>query len=418
MTEILTTIQQLKQKGTDINNNLGSFAASNQQFKQSLFDNLSKISDALKQLNLSEFRNNKQLLVQANEELEVSKRQLQEKQNELAEATRLLEEAQRNSADANKALQDKAAEIQALEQQKQEALAQMQEEQQKTLAESQNASAADKQALMQKCEEEKKQLQSEFEQQRAALEEEKKNAVAAAEKASQEMSQIQSTYAEIQSGLNDIGALLDSQLNMINSVINSSPSVGDLNSLVDTIQMNLAEGIKILSGTAQATASQVTAKQRGFALPPSLQEFRNNTSSQARQNFYAAVNGNKLNELIREGEKSGDMSAAEALYSELLREYNQKYGRTSGGRRRVTRKRKSKRNLTKRMRRQQKGGYTYGKEDASLKKTSSVVSVGSNSASVSGKNSPLYKSFLVSKHRTRKARGVQHRRATKKRSRK
>lgn len=411
MADILTMIQQLKTKGKQMNDNLGSFATSNQQFKQTLLENLKKIQEALTKMNFQEFGANKQALVQTNKELEASRQQLQEKQQQLAEVTRLLEESRKETEAANKTLQDTSAQMQVLDQKNREALEQMQQQQQKALEDARNGSAAEQQALRQEFEQQKQQLQSEFDQQRAALEEEKNKAQLAAQEASQKMSQIETTHAEIQSGLNDINTLLDNQLEMINRVINTDPSVGDLNNLVDAIQANLVAGINMLSET-----KQVTGPQRGFALPTSLNEFRNMANQQAKQDFYKVSQnaGNDLNKLIKQGEQTGDMSGAEALYIDLLRQYNERYGRTTGGRRRITRKRKLKRNSTKRMRRQQKGGYTYGKEDASLKKTSSVVS---NSASVSGKNSPLYKSFLLSKHRSRKARGVQ-KRATKKRTRK
>lgn len=421
MADILTMIQQLKTKGTQMNDNLGSFATSNQQFKQALLENLKKIQEALTKMNFQEFGANKQALLQANKELEESKSQLQEKQEQLAEVTRLLEESRKETEAANKTLQDTSAQIQELDKKNREALEQMQQEQQKAAEEAKNASAAEQQALRQEFEQQRQQLQGEFDQQRAALEEEKNKAQLAAQEASQKMSQIETTHAEIQSGLNDINTLLDNQLEMINRVINTDPSVGDLNNLVDAIQANLMAGINMLSET-----KQVTGPQRGFPLPSTLNEFRNISNQQAKQDFYKISQnaGNDLNKLIRQGEQTGDMSAAETLYSDLLRKYNEKYGRTTGGRRRKTRRRNMRKlkqtakRASKRSR-QQKGGYTYGKEDPSLKKTSSVVSIGTNTAksSVSGKSSPLYKSFLLSKQRSRKARGLK-RRATKKRSRK
>lgn len=416
MADILTMIQQLKTKGKQMNDNLGSFATSNQQFKQALLENLKKIQEALTKMNFQEFGANKQALVQANKELEASKLQLQEKQQQLAEVTRLLEESRKETADANKTLQDTSAQMQELDRKNREALEQMQQQQQKALEDARNASSAEKQALRQEFEQQKQELQGEFDKQRAALEEEKNKAQLAAQEASQKMSQIEITHAEIQSGLNDINTLLDNQLEMINRVINTDPSVGDLNNLVDAIQANLIAGINMLSET-----KQVTGPQRGFALPATLNEFRNMANQQAKQDFYKISQnaGNDLNKLIKEGEQTGDMSLAEALYKDLLRRYNERYGRTSGGRRRTRKRnmRRQKRAATKRMKHQQKGGYKYGKEDASLKKSSSVVSVGSNSSNISGKNSPLYNSFLVSKHRSKKARGLQ-RRVTKKRTRK
>lgn len=422
MADILTMIQQLKTKGKQMNDNLGSFATSNQQFRQTLLENLKKIQEAITKMNFQEFGANKQALVQANKELEASKMQLQEKQQQLAEVTRLLEESRKETEAANKNLQETSMQMQELDKKNREALEQMQQQQQKALEDARNASVAEQQALRQEFEQQRQQLQSEFDQQRAALEEEKNKAQLAAQEASQKMSQIESTYAEIQSGLNDINTLLDNQLEMINRVINTDPSVGDLNNLVDAIQANLIAGINMLSET-----KQVTGPQRGFALPATLEEFRNMANQQAKQDFYriSQNDGNELNKLVKQGEQTGDMAPAEALYIELLRRYNERYGRSMGGRRRITRKRnmrKQKRTAKRSYKktRHQKGGYTYGKEDASLKKTSSIVSVGSDSTkslSVSGKNSPLYKSFLVSKQRSRKARGVQ-RRATKKRSRK
>lgn len=415
MADILTTIQQLKTKGKQMNDNLGSFAASNKQFKETLLENLKKIQEALTKMNFQEFGANKQALAQANKELEASKLQLQEKQQQLAEVTRLLEESRKETEAANKTLQDTSAQMQDLDKKNREALDQMQQQQQKALDDARNASAAEQQALRQELEQQKQQLQADFDQQRAALEEEKNKAVLAAQEASQKMSQIETTHAEIQSGLNDINTLLDNQLEMINRVTTSDPSVGELNGLIDAIQANLVAGINMLSETKQVS-------QRGFPLPATLGEFRRMNNQQARQDFYRVSQnaGNDLNTLIKQGEQTGDMSAAEAFYKDLLRKYNERYGRTTGGRRRITRKRSQKRSAKRSYKRsrQQKGGYRYGKEDSSLKKTSSVVSVGSDSASVSGKNSPLYKAFLVSKHRSRKARGIQQRRSTKKRSRK
>lgn len=411
MADILTMIQQLKTKGKQMNDNLGSFATSNKQFRETLLENLKKIQEALTKMNFQEFGSNKQALVQANKELETSKIQLQEKQQQLAEVTKLLEESRKETELANKTLQDTSSQMQDLDKKNREALEQIQQEQQKAFEETKNASAAEQQALREQFEQQKQQLQAEFDQQRAALQEEKNKAQLAAQEVSQKMSQIETTHAEIQSGLNDINTLLDNQLEMINNVINSDPSVGDLNNLVDAIQANLLAGINMLTET-----KQVTGPQRGFPLPTTLNEFRNMTNQQAKQDFYKVSRdaGNNLNLLIKQGEQNGDMSAAETLYANLLRKYNERYGRTTGGRRRTKKRniRRQKRPATKRMKRQQKGGYTYGKEESSLKKNSSVVSVGSDT---SGKNSTLSKYFLMSKQRSKKDRRVQSR-STKKRA--
>ena len=72
MADILTMIQQLKTKGKQMNDNLGSFATSNKQFRETLLGNLKKIQEAITKLNFQEFGTNKQALMQANKELEAS----------------------------------------------------------------------------------------------------------------------------------------------------------------------------------------------------------------------------------------------------------------------------------------------------------------------------------------------------------
>jgi hypothetical protein len=393
MADILTMIQQLKTKGKQMNDNLGSFANTNKQFRDTLLENLKKIQEAISKLNFQDFGANKQALLQANKELEASRLQLQEKQQQLAQVTQLLEESRKETEAANKTLQETSAQMQDLDKKNREALEQMQQEQQKALDEAKNSSSQEQQALRQGFDQQRQELQGEFDKQRATLEEEKNKAQLAAQEATQKMAQIEATHAEIQSGLNDINTLLDNQLQMIDRVINTDPSVGDLNNLVDAIQANLIAGINMLSET-----KQVSGPQRGFNLPPTFNEFRNMPNQQAKQDFYKISQnaGNDLNVLIKQGEQTGDMTPAETLYQDLLRKYNERYGRASkGGRRRTRRRQLPRKTVTSK----QKGGYTYGKEAPSLKKSSAIISVGTI-------RTPSLKSTTETKRYFKKGRGI------------
>ena len=115
---------------------------------------------------------------------------------------------------------------------------------------------------------------------------------------------------------------------MIEGVVNSSPSTGDLNNLVEAIQANLIAGINMLSETRQTLPPPPPTAQRGYALPGTLAEFRNLQNDVARGDFYKIINSinpestNELNKLIREGQ----LTEAEDLYQNLLQVYNQRYG--------------------------------------------------------------------------------------------
>jgi myosin heavy subunit len=340
MADILSLIQQVKTKGKQMNDNLGAFATNNQTFKQSLLTNLKNIQDTLAKINFQDLGNNKVALLEANKNLEATKLQLQEKQQQLAEINKQLESSRQQTEAANKNLQDVNNQMQALDKQNRENMEQMQKQQQLALEEARNASLKEQQQMRQQFEQERQQLQSEFDKQRAQIEQEKNQAQLAAQEATQKLSQLEAGQAQIQSGLAEIDTLLDNQLKMIENVVNSSPSTGDLNNLIDVIQANLVAGINMLSQTKQSNISQ-----KGFDLPSTLAEFRNLRNEQARQDFYRIIPGdkaNQLNALIR----TGNMAEAEQLYADLLRLYNERYGRVTRGGKRKTKRRTMRRKRT------------------------------------------------------------------------
>jgi len=369
MSDILSLIQQVKSKGKQMNDNLGSFATNNQNFKDTLLTNLKNIQDSLSKINFQDLGNNRVALLEANKNLEETKLQLQEKQQQLAEVNKLLESSRQETETANKNLQDINNQMQTLDKQNRDTMEQMQKQQQLALEEARNSSLKEQQELRQQFEQQRAELQSEFDKQRAQMEEEKNQSQLVTQEATQKLSQLESSQSEIQNGLAEIDTLLDNQLKMIENVVNSSPTTGDLNNLIDVIQANLVAGINMLSETKQSTGPQ-----KGFNLPNTLNEFRNLQNVQAKQDFYRIIPGdkaNQLNILIR----SGKMSEAEQLYQDLLRLYNERYGRvTSGGKRKTKRRSIMHKLKSRKQRRNQKGGYKYGKEDNSLKKSSSIVS--------------------------------------------
>jgi hypothetical protein len=395
MADILSLIQQVKAKGQKMNDNLGAFASSNQTFKDTLLTNLKNIQDTLAKINFQDLGNNRLALLEANKNLEATKLQLQEKQQQLADVNKTLETSRQETEQANKNLQDITNRMQELERQNRDTMEQMQKQQQLALEEARNASLKEQQDMRQQFEQERAQLQSEFDKQRADMEQEKNQAQLATQDAAQKLSQLEASQSQIQDGLNEIDTLLDNQLRMIEGVVNSTPSAGDLNNLVEVIQANLVAGINMLSETRQTLPPPPPTSQRGFILPPTLAEFRNLQNEQARRDFYKVIpqnNANELNRLIRDGA----LTEAENLYQNLLQLYNQRYGRTTGGKRRTKKRvygRKLRRKTAKHHKKshyKQKAGYTYGKEDETLRKSSSIVSdSGSSKTSSSLKNSIL-----------------------------
>ena len=393
MADILSLIQQVKAKGQKMNDNLGAFASSNQSFKDTLLTNLKNIQATLAKINFQDLGNNRIALLEANKNLEATKVQLQEKQQQLADVNKALEASRQETEQANKNLQDITNRMQELERQNRDTMEQMQKQQQLALEEARNASLKEQQDMRQQFEQERAQLQSEFDKQRADMEQEKNQAQLATQDAAQKLSQLEASQSQIQAGLSEIDSLLDNQLRMIEGVVNSSPTTGDLNNLVEVIQANLVAGINMLSETRQTLPPPTS--QRGFALPSTLAEFRNLQNEQARSDFYKVVpqnNANELNRLIRDG----SLAEAENLYQNLLQLYNQRYGRTTGGKRRTKKRahgRKFRRNTAKHYKKshyKQKAGYTYGKEDETLRKSSSIVSdSGSSKTSSSLKSSIL-----------------------------
>lgn len=397
MSDILSLIQQLKTKGKQMNDNLGTFATNNQTFKETLLTNLKNIQDTLAKINFQDLGNNRVALLEANKNLEATKLQLQEKQQQLAEVNKLLETSRQETEAANKNLQDINNQMQALDKQNRDTMEQMQKQQQLALEEARNSSLKEQQEMRQQFEQQRAELQSEFDKQRAQMEEEKNQAQLATQEATQKLSQLESSQSEIQNGLTEIDTLLDNQLRMIENVVNSSPTTGDLNNLIDVIQANLVAGINMLSQTKQTNMSQ-----KGFNLPATLGEFRNLQNDQARQDFYRIIpvdKANQLNMLI----KTGKISEAEPLYKDLLRLYNERYGRvTSGGKRKTKRRSMIHKSKSRKQRKSQKGGYTYGREEPSLKKSSSIVS---DSNSLFSSTKSRRKSHKVSSQRqSRKSR--------------
>lgn len=387
MADILSLIQQVKAKGKQMNDNLGAFASSNQSFKDTLLTNLKNIQDTLAKINFQDLGNNRIALLEANKNLEATKLQLQEKQQQLADVNKALEASRQETEQANKNLQDITNRMQELERQNRDVMEQLQKEQQLALEEARNASLKEQQDMRQQFEQERAQLQAKFEEERGKMEQEKNQAQLATQEAVQKLSQLEASQSEIQAGLSEIDTLLDNQLRMIEGVVNSSPSSGDLNNLVEVIQANLLAGINMLSETRQTLPPPPPTTQRGFALPSTLEEFRNMQNQQARSDFYKVIpenNANELNKLIRDG----SLTEAENLYRNLLQLYNQRYGRTTTGGKRRTKKRihnrKYRRSTAKHQKKinyKQKAGYTYGKEDESLRKSSSVISSSSKSSS-------------------------------------
>jgi hypothetical protein len=395
MADILSLIQQLKTKGKQMNDNLGSFATNNQTFKDTLLTNLKNIQETLSKINFQDLGNNRVALLEANKNLEATKVQLQEKQQQLVEVNKLLETSRQETENANKNLQDINNQMQALDKQNRDTMEQMQKQQQLALEEARNVSLKEQQEMRQQFEQQRQELQSEFDKQRAQMEQEKNQALLATQEATQKLSQLETSQNEIQNGLTEIDTLLDNQLKMIENVVNSSPTTGDLNNLIDIIQANLVAGINMLSETKKTNTSQ-----KGFNLPTTLDEFRNLQNEQARQDFYRIVPGDKANQLnayIR----TGRVSEAEQVYKDLLRLYNERYGRVTSGGKRKTKKRR----LMKR-RKSQKGGYKYGREDISLKKSSSIISDSSSkfSPTRSQRKSQSIRKSLSSRRQSRKSR--------------
>lgn len=467
MSDILNLIEEIKGKGKLMNDNLTAYSQTNGLFRVKIRERLQSINELIQQLNLADVGKNRASLEQANKELEVTRKQLEEKQQELQQTRDSLTQAQQELANANqstqalndqmKALQEESdKKMNDLAQQHAQELEQLRQENAKQLSEAQNATQAQRDQMVaeneqkikdaeDRCNEEKQQMQAQIEEQRKAIEDQMKEAQQSREGAEQKLASLQESQEKIQVGLSEINRLIENQLALIQKVIASEPTNDDLNAVVEAINMNLSQAMKMLNQTqVQAEGQEVAnpllnpsvtqAQQKyTYSMIDDISRLSNQYNMMPPKQRVALFPSNssrlRYEEMLRQASQTNNIQMLENLlsdYNKRVEEYNQK--NQLGGRRRkhiVTKHTAKKRyrvprlsgkppsfwcervvNPTKPLRktrkvkrqRQQKGGYMY-KEDASLRKKSSIVEE-KRSSRHSSKNKSSRRSSRMTKRRT------------------
>jgi hypothetical protein len=470
MSDILNLIEEIKGKGARMNNDLTAYSQTNGLFRVKIRERLQSINELIQQLNLADVGKNRADLEQANKDLEFTRKQLEDKQQELQQTRDALTQAQQELASANqstqalndqmKALQEESdKKMNDLTQQHVQELEQLRQENAKQLSDSQTATQAEKDQMVAeneqkmkdaeaRCNEEKQQMQAQIDEQRKSIEDQMKEAQLAREGAEQKLASLQDSQEKIQVGLGEINQLIENQLALIQKVIASEPSNDDLNAVVEAINMNLSQAMKMLNQTqVQAESQEIQnpllnpspSEQQAqpkytFPMINDVSKLNNqfNMMPPKQKNVLFPSNSSRLRfeDTLRQASQTNNTQILESLlanYNKRVQEYNQK--NQLGGRRRrhiVTKHTAKKRYRVPRLsgkppsawsekvvnpfkktkkvkrQRQQKGGYMY-KEDASLRKKSSVVEDKRSSRSSSRetkKRSSFRRSSRMTKKRT------------------
>lgn len=446
MSDILNLIEEIKGKGKIMNDNLTAYSQTNGLFRVKIRERLQTINELIQQLNLTDVGKNRASLEQANKDLEITRKQLEEKQQELQQTRDSLTQAQQELAAANQSTQVVNDQMKALQQesdkkmndltqQHAQELEQLRQENAKQLSESQNATQAQKDQMIAeneqklkdaeaRCNEEKQQMQAQIDEQRRSIEDQMKEAQLAREGAEQKLASLQDSQEKIQSGLSDINQLIETQLALIQKVIASEPTNDDLNAVVEAINMNLSQAMKMLNQTQlqaeneevknpllNPSVSQEQQQKYTFAMINDTSKLNSQYSMMTpkQRNALFPSNSSRLRyeEMLRQATQTNNTQVLDNLladYNKRVQEYNQKNQLGGKRRRNILTKHTAKKqyvvprlttkppsawsekvvNPTKPLRktrkvkrqrqrqRQQKGGYMY-KEDASLRKKSSVV---------------------------------------------
>jgi len=418
MTDVLNLIEQIKQKGNQMNANLGQYAETNVAFRKSLQERLQAVSELIKQLNLADVGKNRVALEQANKDLEATRKELEAQQQELQQTRSALAQAQQELASANQSTQSLNEQMQKLQEETEQKmnalneehakqLEQVRQENAKQLSDAQTATQEEKEQMNAECErrlqetkasceQEKQELQSQLEAQRANIEQQMKEAQDAREAAEQQLQTLQQSQESIQNGLSEINRLIDNQLTLIQQVIDSEPTNDNLNAVVEAINQNLNVALNMLN---QAQTQAQTQGQKQFIAKsfPVLDRY-NALSEQEKEQIFAGNSSGRANfeEKLRQAYTQKDTNPR--LYNKLMLQLENQYNQLvkSGGRHRPKKHIVTKHTIKKGRRarlsgkpptyecqkvvypmrktkkRAQKGGYKY-KDDISLRRRSSVV---------------------------------------------
>jgi hypothetical protein len=374
MSDILNLIEEIKGKGKQMNDNLGSYAQMNGVFRNQLKDKLQSINALIQQLNLADVGKNRVALEQANKDLEETRKQLNEKQDELQRTRESLTQAQQELATANqetqslndqmKALQEESdKKMNELTQQHAEELEKISQENATQMSESQNASQAEKNRVNAECEQkikdaqdahnaEKQQIQEQVANERANIEQQMNDAQRAREDAEQKLAALENSQAQIQQGLSEINQLIEAQLALIQKVIASEPSNDDLSAVVEAINMNLSQAMKMLNQTQQESQEVLNPLQQQqsqsqqpqqiytFEKSDNPLQFNNQYSMLSAQQKNALFPSNsarlKFDDMLRQASQTNNAQVLQTLasqYNAKVEEYKRKNNITTGGRR-------------------------------------------------------------------------------------
>jgi hypothetical protein len=384
-------INEILQKGTDINNKLGEkiglLKDRNIKFNTDLLEKLNEISSAIsafKNTNIQGLTDTKNKLAEVSNELATTKATLNQNQNQLEIVQANLSAAQNKIQTSNAII----IELERKDKELNEKLVQLQTTYDNKISEIRDE-------ISTKSTEEKNTMQQEFNNQitainneKAQLQHEVEGAKLAQTEAVANLTALQNDQENLIVSLGNINSFLTKQLELIDSINVGSPDIEDYTFLLDTIQKGLGG---VISNINQAVSAPVNSDtyDKFISLTPDQQTEILDTLQATQQNY------------IEENIDTTDPLVKNNIRNILSRNY--KGHLLKGGKRKNKRKtiKKIGSKRTKKLMKNLKGGYVYS-SSKDLDKASSIISASSNSNSNSNSKSKSNKKAHKTKRRSSK----------------